>query len=119
MSKKPTTEVVTIETHSLSDIQDDDLVTWPVRLSNGDIAEIEETEEKPHPPRTAPKGQGKYDHIFSRMKLNDGGLKIESRQAAKAAECAFRTWLKKHKKEGKPSIQKWADGCYRLFWVSK
>ena len=119
MSKKPITEVVTIETRSLSDIQDGDLVVWPVRLSNGDIAEIEETEEKPHPPRTAPKGQGKYDHIFSRMKLNDGGLKIESRQAAKAAECAFRTWLKKHKKEGKPSIQKWADGCYRLFWVSK
>ena len=110
-----TTEIIT---GTPADLEDGDLAIWPIKLADGSTIEIEETEEKPNPPRAAPKGQGKYDHIFNRMQINSGGLKIGDRQAAKTVDRALRVWLKRNGKQGRPTIQQWPDG-YRVFWVSQ
>ena len=113
MSKKQAETIV----GTPADIQDGDLVTWPMTAHDGRQFEIEETEDTPLPFRTS--FGSKYDTIFARLLKNGGGLKVATHKDAKTVATALKAWTKRRGHAGAAKVQQWSDGTSRVFFVPK
>jgi len=100
-----------------ADIQEGDLVTWPMSTRDGREFEIEEVDEPPLPCRAAI--GSKYDQIFSRLIKDGGGLKLASNKDAKTVSSALKDWARRRGHAGAVKTQQWPDGSTRVFFVPK